>query len=158
MKPATEYVEKIEALKHHLINDEGFTAEELAENLTVTKWDSFEVYNREYAVFTDEEANYVTRSQILDSLWAFNSSFILEHTEFYKHSTAEEDDAFEDAFRELGCRLYEGANSIIKALIVDMDGFVHDAIQADGRGHFISTYDGEEIESTDGKYFIYRIN
>ena len=37
-----------------------------------------------------------------------------------------------------------------------MDEFIEDAISSDGRGHFLSPYDGEENE--EGDYFIYRIN
>ena len=50
----------------------------------------------------------------------------------------------------------EGINSIVKALIVDIDEFITDAIDADGRGHFISWYDGREHEQND--LFIYRTN
>ena len=35
-----------------------------------------------------------------------------------------------------------------------IDKFVDDAIDTDGRGHFISSYDGEEVEAEE--YFIYR--
>lgn len=33
---------------------------------------------------------------------------------------------------------------------------VADAIRCDGRGHFLSQYDGEEVEA--GEFFIYRLN
>jgi hypothetical protein len=52
--------------------------------------------------------------------------------------------------------LCESANPIIEALIEDMDHFVSDAISSDGRGHFISRYDGEENE--EGEFYIYRTN
>lgn len=48
------------------------------------------------------------------------------------------------------------ANSIVKALINDIDTFVYDAIDADGRGHFLSFYDGREHEQDE--FFIYRTN
>lgn len=41
-------------------------------------------------------------------------------------------------------------------MIDDIVAFVNDAIDADGRGHFIALYDGYENEQ-DG-YFIYRQN
>jgi hypothetical protein len=37
-----------------------------------------------------------------------------------------------------------------------LEGFVEEAVSADGRGHFLSSYDGEENEQ-DG-FYIYRIN
>lgn len=41
-----------------------------------------------------------------------------------------------------------------------MDGFIQAAISADGRGHFMSSYDGEENEVTvnDQTFYIYRLN
>ena len=40
--------------------------------------------------------------------------------------------------------------------IEDFDDFIDDAVSSDGRGHFISRYDGDENEQ-DG-YYIYRCN
>lgn len=48
-------------------------------------------------------------------------------------------------------------NEHILLLIDDLDDFVEEAIRLDGRGHFLSSYDGAEIELEDG-YFAYRIN
>ena len=41
-----------------------------------------------------------------------------------------------------------------------MDEFIEDAISADGRGHFLSSYDSEEVEIDidDETYFAYRLN
>jgi hypothetical protein len=44
----------------------------------------------------------------------------------------------------------------IRALLTDEDDLVDEAISADGRGHFIATYDGEEAEA--GRFYVYRIN
>ena len=56
-------------------------------------------------------------------------------------------------------KLCESANELVLALIDDMDKFVSDAISSDGRGHFLSYYDGEEqeiyIEGT--TFFYYRL-
>jgi hypothetical protein len=43
-------------------------------------------------------------------------------------------------------------------MIDDLDHFIEDAIRADGRGHFLSRYNGEENEETVGgvTYYIYR--
>jgi len=48
----------------------------------------------------------------------------------------------------------------MEAIIEDMDSFVQDAISADGRGNFLSSYDGDEQEiKIDGEYFYsYRAN
>jgi len=54
----------------------------------------------------------------------------------------------------------EDCNELMLALIKDFDYFVEDAIDADGRGHFLNTYDNEENEfEYKGKtYYIYRTN
>jgi hypothetical protein len=57
-------------------------------------------------------------------------------------------------------KLCEGANELVRALIEDMDAFIEDAIGADGRGHFLSSYDGneEEIKINDEYFYAYRPN
>ena len=50
----------------------------------------------------------------------------------------------------------ESLNGLVYALIDDIDEFIQDAINADGRGHFISYYDGEENE--ENGLYIYRLN
>jgi hypothetical protein len=57
-----------------------------------------------------------------------------------------------DTVRE---RLCERANPLVLALIEDQRYFVHDAKIADGRGHFLAGYDGEECEQ-DG-WCLYRV-
>lgn len=160
MKPTTKYTisEKLEALKIHLMENENFTAEEAEELFYDERFESFQCGSWEYKVLTEEEADEATRESILESLWAFVPRFILEHTEFYRTSSEAEDKAFCKALEELQQSICESANPVIKALIEDLDEFVKDAISEDERGHFLSTYDGNEWESKDGKFYIYRIN
>lgn len=104
----------------------------------------------EYLVLTDSEADELAAERIKDSLWAFNAEFISSHT---KHGLNDSQIA---AIEEMQDRLCESANSIIEALIVDLDHFISDAVSSDGRGHFISSYDGNENEV--GEFYIYRTN
>ena len=158
MTTTTEYKEKLEALRAYLIQSGEFTADE-AEDLTFEKqWDSFCAYGYEYLVLTDEEADKAAKEYILETLWAFNPRFVVMHTKFYMESSIEADEAFEEALKEMQGKLCEDANPIIRALIVNIDEFVENAIQADGRSHFLSSYDGKEIELNNGKYYAYRIN
>ena len=148
--------EKIEALKNYLIQDEQWTVEE-AEDITESDdGKTYEIAGREYKVLTDAEADEEAREEIEYSLWAFNPDFIIQHTEFYKNSTPNEDEDAIEALKLMQGKMCESANALVKALIRDMDEFVEDAIDADGRGHFISWYDGEEEES--GDFYIYRTN
>lgn len=156
MKTTTEYNAKLEALKGYLVEAENFTEEEANEAYYDDRFDCFCCGSWEYRVFTDEEADQAAREEILGSLWAFRAQFVLSHTEFYRHSTDREDLEFIASVEGLQSRLCESANSIIKALILDLDEFVQDAIDEDGRGQFLAQYDGEEIEI--GEFFAYRQN
>ena len=104
----------------------------------------------EYAVAVDEfEAMGATDKNIRESLWAFNSSFIAN---FIGHPEAEK------GLRALQEKLCEDANEIIFLLVqADIDGFVEQAIDTDGRGVFLSQYDGKEVELGD-RMLAYRIN
>ena len=101
----------------------------------------------EYLVLTDEEADEAIIEYIKDSVWAFNASFLAEFT------------GLPMAVFEALQPQCENANEAILELIEYGDGieyFAAQAVSADGRGHFLSHYDGEEAES--GEYFIYRTN
>lgn len=122
------------------------------DELTVSSYDenTFEYGNQEYKVFTEEEADEATKEYIINSLWAFNTDFILNYSNIDSNTRVEK------AFQKMQSELCEDANEIVKAIITDIDEFVQDAIEEDGRGHFLSGYDGEENEQDE--YFIYRIS
>ena len=133
------------------------------ENINISSYDKnvFEIGNQEYLVLTDEEADEKTEEYIIDSLWAFRASFVIDHMSTKNELSRRERDELEKSLQEIQGKLCESANSLIKAIIEDIDIFVEHAIQADGRGHFLSGYDGEENEevSEEGEYFyIYRTN
>ena len=109
---------------------------------------TLEYGGEEYLVLTDEEADEACSDNIYQSVWAFNAGFIIDHSNL-PYDAAD----MITGFQESKC---EDANDTILALITDFDEFVEDAISADGRGHFLSGYDGDEVEA--GKYFIYRLN
>lgn len=111
---------------------------------------TFEHGSRGCLVLTDLEADEAGKAAIKDSLWAFNLEFISSHT---KHGL---EDCQIKAMREAQGQLCESFSPIVEALIEDMDHFCDDAMSADGRGHFLSDYDGEENE--EGEYYIYRTN
>lgn len=129
-----------------------FTTDDQLDSIEESRYQDnlFEVDGDEYLVLTDDEADEAAKEHILDSLWAFNADFIASH------ANANLDKGAIEALQEMQGKLCESANPIVKAMIKDIDHFVDDAINCDGRGHFLSPYDGEENES--GEYFIYRIN
>lgn len=116
----------------------------------------FEIGNTEYIVLTDTEADEETKGYIKESLWAFNADFILSHSKIGNNCNK----AVIKAFQKMQGDLCENANELVFAMIEDFEDFVSDAIEADGRGHFLSSYDGEENEEkVNGQWFyIYRTN
>ena len=131
---------------------EMFLGEEV-ENLSDNTFESES--GEEYVVLTDEEADNEAENSIRESLWAFNADFILEHTAAYKHTSGEQDRDIILALQKMQETLCETANELVYALIEDYEQFVDDAIEADGRGHFLSMYDGEENEQNG--FYIYRM-
>lgn len=109
----------------------------------------FEHDGEEFLVLSDDEADEKAKDYILDSVWAFRSDFLAGHL---KEGVDQE--VVELIQANGKC---ESNNAAILSLIDDVDHFVNDAILADGRGHFLSNYDGEEIELNQG-YYAYRIN
>jgi hypothetical protein len=114
----------------------------------------FSVYGLEYAVGTDEQAQEACKENIKQSLWAFNASFIIDHSKIAFSNDLEK------SLKEMQSKLCEGANELVAALIEDLDEFIEDAISADGRGHFLSSYDGneEEIKINNEYFYAYRLN
>ncbi len=111
----------------------------------------YELGSKEYAIGTDDEATSAARDEIKGSLWAFNASFILSECDLPME--------LEDGIRAAQEKQCESANDWLEGLIeksCGLEEFADSAISADGRGHFLNTYDGEENE--EGEYFIYRIN
>ena len=103
--------------------------------------------SREYAIGTDEEATDAARANIKDSVWAFNASFLSGFC-----------DLPEEVFEAMQGKC-EGANDAFLSLVEKsgkFEDFADEAISADGRGHFMSSYDGNENEQ--GEFLIYRIN
>lgn len=130
--------------------EQGNSADEIDENTFDDE--TATIGNQEYLVLTDEEADEKAKEYILDSVWAFNKSFLDGHS-----------DAISEIDEKSYAKLQEGCESINKAVLAmidDKDHLVEDAIACDGRGHFLSTYDGEENEeSINGvMFFIYRVN
>lgn len=118
------------------------------DDITESSYDDclLEIGSNEFLVLTDDEADQKTADYIRESICFFNSDFIAYHTVLDS-----------EAIQAICKDKYEDINPALIALIGDgMQDFIDDAIGADGRGHFLSSYDGNEIEI--GEYFIYQVN
>lgn len=139
-------MEKIKALSIYLGCDE----DEISEGYDEC---TFEYGRGEYLVCTDEEADERCEDYILDTLWAFNTSYIMNYIDTH---TDYDDNNLRKCLVAIQ-ELCEDSNYLIKLLVGNRLGeFIDDAISTDSRGHYLASYDGEEIE--EGDYFIYRTN
>lgn len=113
----------------------------------------------EWLVLTDEEADEKTEEEIKEMLWAFRPEFIIEHIEQEEILSMTLKTRLAKSIEQIQTNLCEDAKPIIYALVGGEDGidnFISDAIDVDGRGHFLSYYDGEEKETEN--FFVYRLN
>lgn len=141
---------RIEAFKKYWI-EQGNDISDIADD-EVMDGERIEIGREEYIVLTDDEADEKAKDYILESVWAFNKDFLNGHSE-----------AIADMDKEVFSKIQEmceSANKTILRLIDDIDHFIEDAISCDGRGHFLSSYDGEEneIKIDDQWFYIYRTN
>ena len=140
----TKEITKEQAMANYLECEVDDLMEENYDHYGMTIYDG-------YAIGTDEEADEAAAEYIKQTLWAFNASFIVCECGL--------DGSLEECIQSWQEQKCEGANDGIESLIENscgMDEFIESAISADGRGHFMSSYDGYEIEQDD--YYIYRIN
>ena len=101
---------------------------------------AIQIDGEEWILGSDTEVNEAVKSYIEETLWAFNKSFLANQTGLPEEvfSTLQQD-----------C---ESSNDAILSIVEkcgDMDTLVSDAVSSDGRGHFLSPYDGHEKEWND---------
>jgi hypothetical protein len=115
--------------------------------------DTFDADGGTFLVCSDSEADDAASEAIAESLWAFEPTFLQAYVP---------DGVTASVLQILQEAQSEDCNSAILAMVGDdFDRLAEDAIGADGRGHFLSGYDGEENEADgpDGEtVYIYRTN
>jgi len=151
MENQAEY-EKIAVLAEHLGCE--------PDDISVSSYDDclFEYGSQEYLVCDDAEADKKAEEHISDSIWAFNASFLVGYMP----------EGIDEEVIQIIQQKCESANAPLSKMMTKPNTFVEDAISADGRGHFLSGYDGEEIETYYERrngvhvekidYYIYRTN
>jgi hypothetical protein len=106
---------------------------------------NFGACGHDYKVLTDDEADEEVKKSILSRLYSFRPQFIASELRKF-----ELEEMIAMYIRAKG----EDANDAIRALIDDEDAFCQAAVSADGRGHFLASYDGDEWEHEG--YYIYK--
>lgn len=116
-----------------------------------------QVDGEEYAVAKDEdEAQKAAIEAARDSLWAFNTAFLDRYLDLTGRQV--------QAIAKMQADLCEGAQEIVELLLGSkLEEALSDAVAEDGRGHFLSPYDGEEKDGAEVSpalegCFLYRIN
>ena len=122
-------------------------------NVKFDIYKTFEAEGGEYLVLTDVEADIAVKQIIKEDLWAFNASFIVRHFKNYAELSQNKVEVSIKSLSKMQAELCESANPIIEALVSNMSRFIDDAVEADGRGHFLASYDGDEAETKN--FFIY---
>ena len=111
--------------------------------------------NTEYRFLRSDIADSKTVEYIKDLVWAFNPDFIIQHSKALDY-----DKASLKIIEAIQAQCENGNEAMLR-LIDDFVDFADDAIAADGRGHFLSAYDGKERDLDapyENSYFYYRIN
>lgn len=114
-------------------------------NVLDTGYDELDFDGQECVLCTYEEAEKRAKDYILDTVWAFNASFISSHSGI-------DSDIIAAVQANDKC---ESNNDLLLKIINDKDYFVSDAIGCDGLGHFLNTYDGECQELGKDKQGVY---
>ena len=113
----------------------------------------------EYSVLTNDEADELAYDYIMETLWAFSTSFLAGETGI-------DEEVFIALANNGKC---EGNNDAIASLIKQtkpnpnqhpLQEFVDSAVGHDGRGHYINRYDGTEHEVKVGRktFYIFKVD
>lgn len=104
---------------------------------------TYECEGIDYTVLNEDERTEAVTSYIKDSVWAFNSSFLSNMT-----------DIDEDVFKILSEKCEDGNASILSLIekTCGLESFVEESVNLDGHGHFLSSYDGDELELENDLY------
>ena len=130
----------IETINNIANDDEGFEIRDV---------------NAEYRFLRSDIADSKAIEYIKDLVWAFNPDFIIQHSKALDY-----DDASRKIIEAIQAQCENGNEAMLR-LIDDFVDFADDAVAADGRGHFLSAYDGKERDLDapyENSYFYYRIN
>lgn len=103
-----------------------------------------------YIVGTEKKINQVVSDKIKESIWRFRSCFIIGNCGFPEE--------FDEVINIYEREKKEGANKILLALINkygDIEAFVQEMIDFDGRAEYLNCMDQEEYK--EGDYLIYKM-
>ncbi|EOO11440.1 hypothetical protein [Bacillus cereus] len=103
--------------------------------------------SNEILVVDEEQRSAMVKEEILQSVWAFNPTFVTENLkdEICDELSSYELEQLRDSIKDMQEKMCEGCNVVIKSMI-DIDTFIENAIHSDGHGHFLNKENGEEYQ------------
>ena len=152
------YEDDIKAIAEALEVEDTDTLGEILENYEHGEPLTIDLEHGEWILCNEETAQRLAEEYVEETLWAFRPSWLAGVTGL--------DESIFTLLAETGkC---EDLNPVVTALIkgTGVDGdqrlahVIWEAVNYDGRGHFLSSYDGEEIEleAEIGTLYVYRTN
>lgn len=131
------------------------TIEQIEEALDYFEYDYYglpviEIEGDEYAVGKPSEVHDAIIKYCKENIQYFKPEFLAQNSKYSDHlfATLQKNDVYD--------------SDVYLELIDDIESFAEEAEEVDGRGHFLSPYDGEEIGVCDDEgvifYYLYRIN
>ena len=140
--------ECIEHIQENIVNcdiKDVFLLANACNLLTDNSFDELDFDGGGWTICTYEEAEKRAKDYILDTVWAFNASFISSHSGI-------DSDIIAAVQANDKC---ESNNELLLKIINNKEHFVNDAIGCGGLGNFLNSYDGECIELGNDKQGVY---
>lgn len=135
----TDMVPTVEQRKQALV--ECFDADPLA--IEHVRGHNFRIGTEKYEVLTEVEADLIVKEKVEDSLWSMRPEFLVGHLSLDGSGFGNPDVV--KSVRKVQ-ELRESSNDLLKAAVKDLDFLVKEVVASDGRGHYLSPYDGVENE------------
>ncbi len=134
----------------------GIAADAVEDEIEEVRYtdNAFAAERKEFLVLTDEEADTAAQEAVSEGIWALNTSFLSRYVpELSKRSV-------EAAWEKMVGELCEDAAPLARRLLGRwLNEALREAVNEDGRGYFLASYDAEEAEvviDNAGTFYIYR--
>lgn len=114
----------------------------------------FQLGKQEWIIGTRKQFRKAAIATAKEELWSFKADYLADFLErkncFQAKWSMREWQNFINTLRQMQEKMCEDATPIIKAFLGShLDEFVEGAIDTDGIGHFLNSYDGELHETKD---------
>ena len=117
----------------------------------------YQIGNQEWAIGTKSQFYKIAIERIKEELWAFRAAYLadfLEEKKVFPTWSQKEWQVFMNSLTQMQEKMCEDATPMIEALLgPHLESFIETAIEDDGLGHFVSSYDSEIYKTKDVEGF-----